>query len=76
MVLERMWLEEGQRVGEHVLPLARNFNDVDVETGSNFSVSLQETLAVFHLPMSLVASIHLSNCIVITRQETRSYILL
>ncbi|KFK25335.1 hypothetical protein AALP_AA8G099400 [Arabis alpina] len=34
---ERVWLEEGQRIGEHVLPLARNFNDVDVETGSNFS---------------------------------------
>ncbi|CAN8236821.1 unnamed protein product [Cochlearia groenlandica] len=34
---ERKWLEEGQRVGELVLPLARNFNDVDVETESNFS---------------------------------------
>ncbi|XP_033128186.1 LMBR1 domain-containing protein 2 homolog A isoform X1 [Brassica rapa] len=35
---ERSWLEEGQKVGELVLPLARNFNDVDdVEQGSNFS---------------------------------------
>ncbi|XP_020889749.1 LMBR1 domain-containing protein 2 homolog A isoform X2 [Arabidopsis lyrata subsp. lyrata] len=34
---ERTWLEEGQKVGEHVLPLARNFNDVDIEPGSNFS---------------------------------------
>ncbi|XP_013643076.2 LMBR1 domain-containing protein 2 homolog A-like isoform X2 [Brassica napus] len=35
---ERTWLEEGQKVGELVLPLARNFNDVDdVEQGSNFS---------------------------------------
>ncbi|XP_024006987.1 LMBR1 domain-containing protein 2 homolog A isoform X3 [Eutrema salsugineum] len=33
---ERTWLEEGQKVGEHVLPLARNFNDVDIEPGSNF----------------------------------------
>ncbi|KAL0692074.1 hypothetical protein Bca4012_059254 [Brassica carinata] len=35
---ERTWLEEGQKVGEHVLPLARNFNDADdIEPGSNFS---------------------------------------
>ncbi|KAL0863146.1 hypothetical protein Bca101_042264 [Brassica carinata] len=35
---ERTWLEEGQKVGELVLPLARNFNDVDdIEQGSNFS---------------------------------------
>ncbi|CAN8251537.1 unnamed protein product [Cochlearia groenlandica] len=34
---ERTWLEEGQKVGEHVLPLARNFNDVDIEPVSNFS---------------------------------------
>ncbi|KAJ4897204.1 LMBR1-like membrane protein [Raphanus sativus] len=35
---ERTWLEEGQKVGELVLPLARNFNDVDdIEPGSNFS---------------------------------------
>ncbi|CAK9170838.1 unnamed protein product [Ilex paraguariensis] len=32
---ERTWLEEGCIVGEHVVPLARNFNDVaiDVESG-------------------------------------------
>ncbi|KAL0677430.1 hypothetical protein Bca4012_005411 [Brassica carinata] len=35
---ERTWLEEGQKVGELVLPLARSFNDVDdIEQGSNFS---------------------------------------
>ncbi|KAK4755346.1 hypothetical protein SAY87_009103 [Trapa incisa] len=27
---ERAWLEEGRQIGEHVLPLARNFNDQDV----------------------------------------------
>ncbi|CAI0422128.1 unnamed protein product [Linum tenue] len=32
---ERIWLEQGQRVGEHVIPLARNFNGVDVESASN-----------------------------------------
>ncbi|CAI0422134.1 unnamed protein product [Linum tenue] len=31
---ERIWLEQGQRVGEHVIPLARNFNGVDVDLGS------------------------------------------
>ncbi|KAG8642841.1 hypothetical protein MANES_12G130000v8 [Manihot esculenta] len=32
---ERTWLEQGQSVGEHVIPLARNFNSVDMESGSN-----------------------------------------
>ncbi|KAJ4833660.1 hypothetical protein Tsubulata_001298 [Turnera subulata] len=32
---ERSWLEQGQKVGEHVIPLARNFNGVDVESGGN-----------------------------------------
>uniref|UniRef100_A0A2P2M4P6 LMBR1 domain-containing protein 2 homolog A n=5 Tax=Rhizophora mucronata TaxID=61149 RepID=A0A2P2M4P6_RHIMU len=32
---ERSWLEQGQKVGEHVIPLARNFNSVDIESGSN-----------------------------------------
>ncbi|KAH6798311.1 LMBR1-like membrane protein [Perilla frutescens var. frutescens] len=32
---ERTWLEQGRKVGEHVIPLARNFNDVsfDLESG-------------------------------------------
>ncbi|XP_010272982.1 PREDICTED: LMBR1 domain-containing protein 2 homolog A-like [Nelumbo nucifera] len=34
---ERSWLEQGLKVGEHVIPLARNFNGVDVESGSNSS---------------------------------------
>uniref|UniRef100_A0A1J3E5U1 LMBR1 domain-containing protein 2-like protein A n=1 Tax=Noccaea caerulescens TaxID=107243 RepID=A0A1J3E5U1_NOCCA len=37
---ERTWLEEGQKVGEHVLPLARNFNDVDIEA-ENSSVEMK-----------------------------------
>ncbi|KAL8475150.1 hypothetical protein ACS0TY_031540 [Phlomoides rotata] len=34
---ERTWLEQGRKVGEHVIPLARNFNGVslDLESGSN-----------------------------------------
>ncbi|XP_042488711.1 LMBR1 domain-containing protein 2 homolog A isoform X2 [Macadamia integrifolia] len=34
---ERSWLEEGRKVGEHVIPLARNFNNIstDTESGSN-----------------------------------------
>ncbi|XP_043721973.1 LMBR1 domain-containing protein 2 homolog A-like isoform X2 [Telopea speciosissima] len=34
---ERSWLQEGRKVGEHVIPLARNFNNIsmDTESGSN-----------------------------------------
>ncbi|XP_011031069.1 PREDICTED: LMBR1 domain-containing protein 2 homolog A-like isoform X2 [Populus euphratica] len=32
---ERSWLDQGLKVGELVVPLARNFNGVDVETGNN-----------------------------------------
>ncbi|PON90888.1 LMBR1-like membrane protein [Trema orientale] len=32
---ERSWLEQGSNVGEHVIPLARNFNNTDIESGSN-----------------------------------------
>lgn len=36
---ERSWLEQGSNVGEHVIPLARNFNDssMDIEIGPNDS---------------------------------------
>ncbi|EPS72902.1 hypothetical protein M569_01845, partial [Genlisea aurea] len=30
---ERSWLEQGKNVGEHLIPLARNFNGVDLESG-------------------------------------------
>lgn len=38
---ERSWLEEGRKVGEHVIPLARNFNNtsMDVESSSNITDS-------------------------------------
>ncbi|XP_057417002.1 uncharacterized protein LOC130711419 isoform X2 [Lotus japonicus] len=32
---ERCWLEQGREVGEQVVPLARNFNGVDVESNNN-----------------------------------------
>ncbi|XP_019182862.1 PREDICTED: LMBR1 domain-containing protein 2 homolog A [Ipomoea nil] len=34
---ERSWLEEGRKIGEHVLPLARNFNgtSTDLESSGN-----------------------------------------
>ncbi|KAK9163910.1 hypothetical protein Syun_004812 [Stephania yunnanensis] len=34
---ERSWLEQGRNIGDHVIPLARNFNDAttDIESGSN-----------------------------------------
>ncbi|KAK9285978.1 hypothetical protein L1049_025180 [Liquidambar formosana] len=36
---ERSWLEQGLKVGEHVVPLARNFNNtsMDFESGSNIT---------------------------------------
>ncbi|KAF9678899.1 hypothetical protein SADUNF_Sadunf07G0084100 [Salix dunnii] len=38
---ERSWLEQGLKVGEHVVPLARNFNGVDVESGSSSTIHLK-----------------------------------
>ncbi|KAK4411700.1 hypothetical protein Sango_0243000 [Sesamum angolense] len=32
---ERTWLEQGRKVGEHVIPLARNFNGMDIESGNS-----------------------------------------
>ncbi|XP_028776553.1 LMBR1 domain-containing protein 2 homolog A isoform X2 [Neltuma alba] len=32
---ERSWLEQGHKVGEQVVPLARNFNNIDIESGDN-----------------------------------------
>ncbi|KAK8538923.1 hypothetical protein V6N13_009271 [Hibiscus sabdariffa] len=34
---ERSWLEQGHQVGEQVIPLARNFNGVDIEHGNNIT---------------------------------------
>ncbi|XP_021897450.1 LMBR1 domain-containing protein 2 homolog A, partial [Carica papaya] len=42
---ERSWLEEGKNVGEHVVPLARNFNGADIESGSNTVKSAMEMRA-------------------------------
>lgn len=41
---ERTWLEEGRNVGEHVVPLARNFNsmNVDIESGNITDLSSME----------------------------------
>ncbi|KAG7987584.1 hypothetical protein I3843_03G141600 [Carya illinoinensis] len=32
---ERSWIEQGEKAGEHVIPLARNFNSTDIESSSN-----------------------------------------
>ncbi|XVF59031.1 hypothetical protein PTKIN_Ptkin07bG0241300 [Pterospermum kingtungense] len=34
---ERSWLEQGCKVGEQVIPLARNFNGADIEFGNNIT---------------------------------------
>ncbi|KAG5548480.1 hypothetical protein RHGRI_013982 [Rhododendron griersonianum] len=40
---ERSWLEQGHKVGELVIPLARNFNNasMDLESGSNSKVAVE-----------------------------------
>lgn len=35
---ERSWIEQGENAGEHVIPLARNFNSTDIESSSNRTV--------------------------------------
>lgn len=43
LLSERSWLERGHKVGEHVIPLARNFNGMSIdieEPGSNNIVCL------------------------------------
>lgn len=42
---ERSWLEQGRMVGEHVIPLARNFNSIDLESGSSNSTDLLDVKA-------------------------------
>ncbi|XP_022739439.1 LMBR1 domain-containing protein 2 homolog A-like isoform X3 [Durio zibethinus] len=34
---ERTWLEQGRQAGEQVIPLARNFNGADIESGNNIT---------------------------------------
>lgn len=49
---ERTWFEQGRKVGEHVIPLARNFNGTDVESGSNntdrATVEMKATTGLTH----------------------------
>lgn len=49
---ERSWIEQGLKVGEHVIPLARNFNGTDVETGSS---NMDRTLVEMKATSSLSA---------------------
>ncbi|XP_022962942.1 LMBR1 domain-containing protein 2 homolog A-like [Cucurbita moschata] len=42
---ERSWFEQGHMVGEHVIPLARNFNGIDLESGSSNSAGLLDAKA-------------------------------
>lgn len=41
---ERSWLEQGRKVGDNVVPLARNFNNTDIESGDNSSMVCIRTL--------------------------------
>ncbi|KAM6563886.1 hypothetical protein CsatB_023884 [Cannabis sativa] len=66
---ERSWLEQGSAVGEHVIPLARNFNN-DVEIGSNStentSVEMKTSTSLINDAAKGSASKHL-------KEETRKY---
>lgn len=46
---ERSWLEQGRMVGEHVIPLARNFNSIDLESGSSNSTVCPFSINIFSL---------------------------
>lgn len=44
LFIERSWLEQGRKIGEEqVVPLARNFNGMDIESGSNYRVCSRHT---------------------------------
>jgi hypothetical protein len=49
---ERTWFEQGRKVGEHVIPLARNFNGTDVESGSNNTVCSLSLSLCFYVLLS------------------------
>ncbi|MCL7042145.1 hypothetical protein MKW94_027063 [Papaver nudicaule] len=52
---ERSWLEQGHKIGEHVFPLARNFNN-DVETGNETDKVAIELKASSHSNSSTEAT--------------------
>lgn len=43
---ERSWLEQGRKVGENVVPLARNFNNTDIESGDMTPVEMKATTSL------------------------------
>ncbi|XP_057541843.1 uncharacterized protein LOC130820472 [Amaranthus tricolor] len=65
---ERSWLEQGHKVGEQVIPLARNFNNVsgDVESGINRkdAVEMKGSSSTDDIKGSLVKT---------SKSETRQY---
>ncbi|KAF3970788.1 hypothetical protein CMV_005539 [Castanea mollissima] len=67
---ERTWLEQGRKVGEHVIPLARNFNGTDVESSSNSTdrttVEMKATTGLIHDGMHEIPSKSL-------KEEARRY---
>ncbi|KAK4584122.1 hypothetical protein RGQ29_022027 [Quercus rubra] len=67
---ERTWLEQGRKVGEHVIPLARNFNGTDVESSSNSTdrttVEMKATTGLTHDVMHEIPSKSL-------KEEARRY---
>lgn len=43
---ERSWLEQGRKVGENVVPLARNFNNTDIESVDMTPVEMKATTSL------------------------------
>lgn len=71
--IERSWLEQGHNIGEEVVPLARSFNDtnMDLESGnsstvSNFFLALHYTVEInIYSEMLLYHSLKVWHCDVI-----------
>ncbi|XP_077225055.1 uncharacterized protein LOC143858292 [Tasmannia lanceolata] len=66
---ERSWLEQGLNVGEHVIPLARNFNSVNVDVESS-SVPLDNGV----VEMKATSSVSKQSRTKPLKEENRKYI--
>ncbi|XP_012081622.2 LMBR1 domain-containing protein 2 homolog A isoform X1 [Jatropha curcas] len=67
---ERSWLEQGENVGEHVIPLARNFNSVDIESGSS---NAEKVAVEMKATTSLVANDIKGSTSTPLKEENRRY---
>uniref|UniRef100_A0A1D1ZDF8 LMBR1 domain-containing protein 2 A n=1 Tax=Anthurium amnicola TaxID=1678845 RepID=A0A1D1ZDF8_9ARAE len=69
---ERSWLEQGRKVGEQVVPLARNFNGTttDVESGN---VTLDKGLVEMKVETSLTGETRKGNLVMPSKDESHKH---